>query len=68
MRYNFACGFAQIGERDLALDLLGPVFEGDGAETMKWAKVDPDLNPVRDDPRFTAMMDTADSRLAAPAT
>jgi adenylate cyclase len=65
MRYNFACGFAQIGERDLALDLLGPVFEGDGAETVKWAKVDPDLNPVRDDPRFMAMMDKADTRLAA---
>ncbi len=65
MRYNFACGFAQIGERDLALDLLGPVFEGDGAETVKWAKVDPDLNPVRDDPRFAAMMAKADARLEA---
>ena len=65
MRYNFACGFAQIGERDLALSLLGPVFEGDGAETVKWAKVDPDLNPVRDDPRFEAMMAKADARLAA---
>jgi len=67
MRYNFACGFAQIGERDLALDLLGPVFEGDGAETVKWAKVDPDLNPVRDDPRFAAMMAKADARLDVKA-
>jgi TolB-like protein/Tfp pilus assembly protein PilF len=67
MRYNFGCGFAQIGELETALDLLGPVFERDAAETINWAKVDPDLNPVRGDPRFTAMIAKADARLAAPA-
>ncbi len=65
MRYNFACGFAQIGESEAALELLGPVFERDAAETVNWAKVDPDLNVVRQDPRFTAMMAKADARLAA---
>jgi adenylate cyclase len=65
MRYNFACGFAQIGELEAALDLLGPVLERDAAETINWAKVDPDLNPVREDPRFTAMIAKADARLAA---
>jgi adenylate cyclase len=63
MRYNFACGFAQLGESEAALELLGPVFERDAAETVNWAKVDPDLHPVRDDPRFLAMMDKADARL-----
>ncbi len=65
MRYNFGCGFAQIGEFEAALELLGPVFERDAAETINWAKVDPDLNPVRGDPRFSAMMAKADARLAA---
>ena len=65
MRYNFACGFAQIGDAEAALELLGPVFERDAAETVNWAKVDPDLNVVREDPRFTAMMAKADARLAA---
>jgi adenylate cyclase len=65
MRYNFACGFAQIGDAQAALELLGPVFERDAAETVNWAKVDPDLNVVREDPRFTAMMAKADARLAA---
>jgi adenylate cyclase len=65
MRYNFACGFAQIGDSEAALELLGPVFERDAAETVNWAKVDPDLNTVRADPRFTAMMAKADARLAA---
>ena len=65
MRYNFACGFAGLGEIDDALDLLGPVFERDAAETVNWAKVDPDLDALRKLPRFTAMMEQADARLAA---
>jgi adenylate cyclase len=64
MRYNFACGFAALGEFDVALDLLGPVFERDAAETVLWAKVDPDLDDVRDHPRFKAMIAQADIRLA----
>jgi adenylate cyclase len=65
MRYNNACGFAQLGEFEVVLDLLGPVFERDAAETVNWAKVDPDLDAIRDDPRFKAMMVKADVRLAA---
>ena len=65
MRYNFACGFMVLREFNLVLDLLGPVFESDAAETVNWAKVDPDLDPVRDHPRFKAMMEAADARLAA---
>ena len=46
------------------LDLLGPVLENDTAETVNWAKVDPDLDPVRDHPRFKAMIASAEARLA----
>ena len=65
MRYNFGCGFTALGEFDAALDLLGPVFERDAAETVNWAKVDPDLDALRELPRFKAMMAQADARLAA---
>ncbi len=65
MRYNFACGFASLREFEMALDLLGPVFERDAAETILWTKVDPDLDAVRELPRFKAMMEKADARLAA---
>ena len=67
MRYNFACGFVVLREFDAVFDLLGPVLERDSAETVNWAKVDPDLDAVRDHPRFTAMMEKADARLAAPS-
>jgi adenylate cyclase len=66
MRYNFACGFASLGEVDVALELLGPVFERDAAETVLWAKVDPDLDEIRDHPRFKEMIAQADVRLAMP--
>ena len=65
MRYNFACGFVALREFDMALDLLEPVFERDAAETILWTKVDPDLDAVRENPRFKQMMEKADARLAA---
>jgi adenylate cyclase len=64
MLYNFGCAFTELGELDVALDLLGPVFTRDAAETINWAKVDPDLDPLRQDPRFKSMMAQADARLA----
>ena len=67
-RYNFACSLASFGkERDIdaALKMLGPVFETLAAGFLNHAKVDPDLNPLRDDPRFKAMVAAAETRLAA---
>jgi adenylate cyclase len=65
MRYNFACGFAALREFDTVLELMGPVLEQDTKETVDWAKVDPDLDPLRDDPRFQAMIAAADARVTA---
>jgi adenylate cyclase len=65
MRYNFGCAFTELREFEVALDYLGPVFERDAAETVNWAKVDPDLDPLREHPRFRTMMALADARLAA---
>ncbi len=65
MLYNFACAFLKLREVEMALDVLGPVLETDTAETVNWAKVDPDLDPLRGHPRFRAMMAKADARLAA---
>jgi hypothetical protein len=49
---------------DISLDVLGPVLERDTAETMNGAKVDPDLDPLREHPRFVAMTKKADAQLA----
>jgi adenylate cyclase len=69
MRYNFACALSRrLGETDAALELLGPVFAKWDSGFLKHAKADPDLDGLRDDPRFQAMIATAEARLAENKT
>src|SRR5688572_4919617 len=68
MRYNFACALSvYLKDKDAALGMLGPVFETITDTLLSYAKVDPDLDQLRDDPRFLAMLSTADARLALNA-
>ena len=66
-RYNFACSLASLFKEpdvDAALELLVPVFETLAAGFLDHAKVDPDLDPLRGNPRFKSMVTAAESRLA----
>jgi adenylate cyclase len=64
-RYNFACTLTNyLKEPDAALELLRPFFESVAVGFLNHAKADPDLDPLRDDPRFKAMVAAAESRLA----
>jgi adenylate cyclase len=66
MRYNFACALCAFAhEADAALALLGKTFEKMPIGFLTHAKVDPDLDPLRGDPRFQAMIAAAEARLAA---
>jgi len=65
-RYNFACVLTRhVKDTDAALELLGPVFEKLNIGFLNHAKVDPDLDLIREDPRFKAMVAAAEARLAA---
>jgi adenylate cyclase len=66
MRYNFACSLsAYLNERDAALAMLEPSMRRAGRGLVHHAKADPDLDPIRDDPRFAAMIAAAEKRLEA---
>ena len=63
-RYNFACSLTNyLKEPEAALELLGPVFETMAIAWLNHAKADPDLDPLRQDPRFKAMVASAEARL-----
>jgi adenylate cyclase len=66
MRYNFACDLASyLKDADAALELLGPILEKISIGLLSHAKADPDLDPLRGDPRFNAMIAAAETRLGA---
>src|SRR5947207_364045 len=66
MRYNSACALANnLNDKEAALEILAPAFEKMGAGLLNHAKIDPDLAPIRDDPRFKEMLEVAERRLGA---
>ena len=65
MRYNFACTLVmELHEFEAAIDLLAPVFEIMRMDALNWTRMDPDLDLIRDHPRFKALLAAAEARLA----
>jgi adenylate cyclase len=69
MKYNAACAFLrQLGDPEEALNTLKAFLETVTSTTWVWhAEADPDLEPIRDDPRFQKMLAAAKQRLNLPA-
>ena len=64
MRYNFACALANhLHDHEAALEMLRPAFEKMGSGLINHAKIDPDFDVIRDNPRFKAMIEAAERRL-----
>ncbi len=53
IRYNMGCFYAKAGEIDKAFDCLR-----DSITSRSWAENDPDLEKIRQDPRYQAFLDT----------
>ncbi len=54
--YNLACYESLSGDREAALEHLRTALEGQ-PELAKYAREDDDLAPLRDDPRFTELIE-----------
>jgi adenylate cyclase len=66
MRYNLACDTVVcVSDFDLAIELLEPVMKSMGRGQLAWLKSDPDLDGLREDPRFKAMLEAAEHRIAS---
>jgi adenylate cyclase len=66
MRYNLGCLYsAHLHDRDGAMNVLEPFFEKiKSLSHLSHSDVDPDLDYVRDDPRFQKMVSAAKARLS----
>jgi adenylate cyclase len=66
MRYNFACALSMhLKDKEAALDMLKPLFAVVTDAFLPFMKADPDMDLVRDDPRYQEMLAVAEARLAA---
>jgi adenylate cyclase len=66
MRYNFACAMVlSFKDPEEAIRLLEPLFPLLSASAYKAVAADPDLDGLRDDPRFKKLMEETRRRLAA---
>ena len=64
MRYNLAWGLNKVfGDGEAAIEMLRPVMAHAGANIIRLAANDPNLDNLRDDPRFATMIQAAKERV-----
>ncbi|HWJ38525.1 MAG TPA: hypothetical protein VNR86_07180, partial [Sphingomicrobium sp.] len=64
MRYNLAWGINKVlGDPEGALEMLRPVLSSAGANIVRLAANDPNLDNLRNDPQFEEMMSAAKVRV-----
>jgi adenylate cyclase len=60
--YNAACGYAMLGDIDKSFELLERGIRMGGPEWGRWVEHDSMLDPVRNDPRYPALLETIRKR------
>ena len=65
LKFNLACNMVSLGELDMAIELLAPVFTRVQRQNLIWFQTDTTLYPIRDDPRYRALVAQAEARLAS---
>jgi adenylate cyclase len=63
MRYNLACGLAYMGDVDGVNEMLLPYFEKVSITQLQHCTLDPDMDLMRENPRFQEMVGMAVARL-----
>jgi len=56
LHYNLACSMVTLGDPPAACDLLDRIIDKVSAGYLRWMATDSDLDAIRSDPRFIAIM------------
>ena len=64
LHYKIACSMIQLGDMDAAIRFLEPVAKIMRRPSLIWWEIDPELDPIRKDPRYEAQIAEATARLA----
>ncbi|MEO8307465.1 MAG: TIR domain-containing protein [Pseudomonadota bacterium] len=64
LQYNLACAMSALGENSLALEALEGIAAKLSPGMVSWLEADTDLDPVREEPRFIAMLEEVKARFA----
>ena len=66
MRWNLACALSRyLQDKDAAIELLASFADRAPAPLVKYLRLDTDLDPLRDDPRFEELATACERRIAA---
>ena len=65
LNFNLACNMVTLGEFYTALELLAPIITRAQRQNLVWFESDTSLDPIRDDPRFKALIAGAAAQMAA---
>jgi len=69
MRWNLACALTRyLNDNDAAIELLGTFTDHAPAPLVKYMRLDTDLDPLREDPRFEELVARAENRVALEKT
>ncbi len=63
LNFNLACNMVTLREFDTALELLAPIITRAQRQNLNWFEADTSLDPIRDDPRYQALVAQAEARL-----
>jgi adenylate cyclase len=66
MRWNLVCALSRhLGDTNAAIELLGTFKDRIPPAMVKYLRLDTDLDPLRDDPRFEELVTHAEERVAS---
>jgi adenylate cyclase len=63
LHYNLACAMARLRDADAAVDLIEPWIDQVSHGWLLWMRSDNSLDPIREHPRFAALMERGRRRI-----